>query len=154
MKTEELKDRIKRLRKAKGLSQLQLADICQCRQPQIYMWEVAGKKPMSDKLFILAKTFGVSMDYLYLGVHHSVSDYTAPEYTISNVFDDALSISDRIQRAMKLREYSIDMLASVTEIDKEKLESFIAKKEQPSIQAIRIIAESLKVDRSILAFGL
>ena len=153
MKNEDLKARIKRLRKEKRLSQLQLAEICGCRQPQIYMWEVAGKKPMSDKLFILAKTFGVTMDYLYLGVHHSAFEYKEPEFTVDNVFEDAISIADRIKRAMKLRDYSVDMICSVTEIDKKKIEAYLSQKEQPTIQAIKIIAESLGVDKASLAFG-
>ena len=154
MKNEDLKTRIKRLRKANGLSQLQLAEICDCRQPQIYMWEVVGKKPMSDKLFILAKTFGVSMDYLYLGVHSSAAEYSEPKYTTDNVFDGVLSVSDRLDRAMKFRSYSISMLSSVTEIEEEKIKGYLSKKEQPSIQAIKVIAESLGVDRAILAFGI
>lgn len=59
-----LSDKIYQLRKEKGLTQEELADICQVSRQSISKWEAGVALPEIDKLLILGQTFQVSMDVL------------------------------------------------------------------------------------------
>ena len=65
---ETLNDRIKQLRKEKGLTQGQLADILGVTDKAVSKWEVGESNPDISLLAKLAEVFGVSVDYLLTGV--------------------------------------------------------------------------------------
>lgn len=65
---ETLGQRIKRIRLEKGYTQESLADISGLTAGQISYYEQDKRRPNIDNLYILADTFGVSMDKLYTGV--------------------------------------------------------------------------------------
>lgn len=57
-------EKIWRLRREKGISQEELADLCDVSRQAISKWESAQAMPETDKLLRISKTFHVSIDYL------------------------------------------------------------------------------------------
>ena len=58
------KERLKELRLENNLTQQKLADKTNLTQPAIVKWEKGQRTPAMESLIILAKFFGVSIDYL------------------------------------------------------------------------------------------
>lgn len=67
---ESLNERIKQLRKEKGLTQTQLADSLGVTDKAVSKWEVGEANPDISLLAKLSEIFGVSIDYLLTGVSH------------------------------------------------------------------------------------
>ena len=63
-KTLKLSEKIQQLRKEKGLSQEELAEICKVSRQSISKWEADIALPETDRLLLLANTFQVSLDVL------------------------------------------------------------------------------------------
>lgn len=59
--------RIKELRKENGLSQIELADLCQVKQSCVSKWERGATLPDIEMVITLTKIFHTSSDYL-LGI--------------------------------------------------------------------------------------
>ena len=71
---ETLNERIKKLRKEKGLTQSQLADKLGVTDKAVSKWEVGEANPDISLLVNLANIFDVSVDYLLTGkVEESIS---------------------------------------------------------------------------------
>ena len=64
---KKFSERLKELRKEKGLSQAQLANVTGLSHTAIVYWETEQRVPNANAIIILAGFFGVSTDYL-LGV--------------------------------------------------------------------------------------
>lgn len=64
---ESLNERIKRLRKEKGLTQLQLAEKLNVTDKAVSKWEVGEANPDLNLIIKLAALFDVSLDYLLTG---------------------------------------------------------------------------------------
>ena len=60
----KLSEKIQQLRKEKGLSQEELAEICKVSRQSISKWEADIALPETDRLLLLANTFQVSLDVL------------------------------------------------------------------------------------------
>ncbi len=60
----KLSEKIIELRKANGMTQEELAAICNVSRQSISKWEADIALPETEKLLILGETFGVSMDIL------------------------------------------------------------------------------------------
>ena len=58
-------ERIKELRKEKGVSQMKLAKEIGYTQPAINDWEIGKRRPIIDAVIALAQFFDVSSDYLW-----------------------------------------------------------------------------------------
>lgn len=87
--TDLLGKRIAALRKAKGLSQSQLAEQLHISPSAIGMYEQGRRAPGLDIIVTLAKTFGVSTDFLLSGeVTIQAADDTM---TFQNLLDSCLS---------------------------------------------------------------
>lgn len=56
--------RLKELRREKGLSARELADKLDVRDSTVVRWESGKMMPTIDKLYDIAKFFGVTADYL------------------------------------------------------------------------------------------
>lgn len=54
-----------RLRRAAGLSQEKLAELCGVTQVAVSAWEVGAKYPTADKLPIIAEALNCSIDDLF-----------------------------------------------------------------------------------------
>ena len=63
----EMGAKIRELRRANGLSQTDLAKVLKSSQDTISLWELNKSTPDAESIVGLARTFGVSTDYL-LGV--------------------------------------------------------------------------------------
>ncbi len=61
-----LGEKLKKLRKARGLSQEQLADQLNVSRQAISKWELGESIPDTENLILLSKFYGVSIDYLLL----------------------------------------------------------------------------------------
>ena len=61
---EKFIERLKELRKEKGLSQAQLAAETGLTQSSIAYWETGKRNPTAQAVIILARYFGVTTDYL------------------------------------------------------------------------------------------
>ncbi len=55
---------VKELRLHKGLSQQELADLCDVHQTAVSQWEKGRTEPDRSTLILLSEIFGVSVDYL------------------------------------------------------------------------------------------
>lgn len=60
-------ERIQKLRKAKGISQEELADVVGVSRQAVSKWESEQSLPDIDKIIALCEYFNVSTDYLLLG---------------------------------------------------------------------------------------
>lgn len=60
----KLEEKLVSLRKAKGLSQLQLAEKMNVSRQAISKWEIGSAVPSTDSLRCLSELYGVSIDYL------------------------------------------------------------------------------------------
>lgn len=63
-----LADRIQSLRKAKGISQEQLADQIGVSRQSVSKWESEQSTPDLDKIILLSDFFDVTTDYLLKGI--------------------------------------------------------------------------------------
>lgn len=61
---EKFHEKLKELRKEKGFTQQEVADICGVKQTVYAKWEHAKMKPIYENLSMLACIFDVSIDYL------------------------------------------------------------------------------------------
>ena len=68
-----LANRIQRLRKAKGISQEELADGLGVSRQAVSKWESEQSMPELDKIIQLSEYFGVTTDFLLKGVEREVS---------------------------------------------------------------------------------
>lgn len=57
-------ERLKYLRKEKGIGQTELAELCEVSKGIISLWENGLREPTMGNLIKLAKIFDVSVDYL------------------------------------------------------------------------------------------
>lgn len=57
--------RLRELRKEKGLTQVQLAELMGCSQPTVCGWETGASMPMAVQLPKLAALFGCTIDDLF-----------------------------------------------------------------------------------------
>ena len=63
----ELKRKLADLRKGKGLTQLELAEMLSVSRQAISRWEVGTAVPSLDNLISLSEVYGVPLDYLVHG---------------------------------------------------------------------------------------
>lgn len=71
--------RLCELRKSRGITQQALADVIEVSQQTVAQWEKGTREPNLEKLIVLAKLFGVTLDYLV-----GVENYSANSTRIAN----------------------------------------------------------------------
>ena len=59
--------RIAELRKSKGMTQKEIAELLLVSQQCVAGWETGARKPTTDKLPLLARALGCTIDELYEG---------------------------------------------------------------------------------------
>ena len=79
-------ERIKMLRKEKGITQVELAEAMGLSKGTIAMWEVGKREATFDTLCKLAEFFGKSIDYI-LGRSDDNSDEAYNEEVIDRILD-------------------------------------------------------------------
>lgn len=70
-----MSDRIRELRKTKGMSQEELAEKIGVSRQAISKWESAQSMPDLDKIILLSDYFEVSTDYLLKGLDSTLASY-------------------------------------------------------------------------------
>ena len=95
---EALNERIKRLRKEKGLTQNQLADQLGVTDKAVSKWEVGEANPDISLLVKMAQLFDVTVDYLLTGVSPEKEVVVSPKEMLIKTDDpkylEKVSIND------------------------------------------------------------
>ena len=68
-------DRIQSLRKAKGMSQEELADAIGVSRQAVSKWESEQTTPDLDKIVVMSDVFEVTTDYLLKGIECSTKKF-------------------------------------------------------------------------------
>ncbi len=90
-------DRIQSLRKAKGMSQEELADKVGISRQSVSKWESEQAAPDLDKIVIMSEIFEVTTDYLLKGIEPVKSD---DHKTMADVIDQKV-LTEKNGKRMK-----------------------------------------------------
>ena len=104
----EIKDRIKELRKAKGLTQFEFADKLKVSRSNIASYETGKNELSSAVISLICRTFSVSETWLRTGEGEMFSD-TAREEQIAAFMGDVLAAETE-----DFRKRFISMLSSLS----------------------------------------
>ena len=104
----EIKDRIKELRKAKGLTQFEFADRLKVSRSNIASYETGKNELSSAVISLICRTFSVSETWLRTGDGEMFSD-TAREEQIAAFMGDVLAAESE-----DFRKRFISMLSSLS----------------------------------------
>ena len=102
-----LGSRIAALRHGAGMSQAELAQRLQVSPSAIGMYEQGRREPSADTLVAMARTFGVSTDYLLTGKPMDRQD----EDTFARVLLQTLAVSEQKLEERRERPFSRQELA-------------------------------------------
>lgn len=116
----EIRDRIKEIRQAKGLTQQEFADVLKVSRNNIAGYETGRTDPSASAISLICKTFSVSELWLRTGEGEMFSD-TAREEEISAFMGDTLAAEPE-----DFRKRFVAMLASLN-LEEWKLLEKIAK---------------------------
>ena len=120
----EIKDRIKELRKAKGLTQFEFADKLKVSRSNIASYETGRTEPSGSAISLICRTFSVSETWLRTGKGEMFSD-TAREEEIAAFMGDVLAAESedfRKRFVSMLSSLSVDEWRLIEEKAKELLE--------------------------------
>ena len=95
--------RIRQLRKEKGITQKELADILKVSDSALSFWEQGKYEPDNKSLATLASYFGVTIDYLLGRTHNPKVQIIPADPGTEDMFADA---ADTVTR---LNKYATDM---------------------------------------------
>lgn len=95
--------RIAALRRAAGLSQGELAERLQVSTSAVGMYEQGRREPSAETLVALARTFGVTVDYLLTG-QSSVQEQQTVESAMNLVLSDTQTQLDKRPKRPLSRE--------------------------------------------------
>ena len=104
----EIKDRIKELRKAKGLTQFEFADKLKVSRSNIASYETGKNELSSAVISLICRTFSVSETWLRTGEGEMFSD-TAREEQIAAFMGDVLAAETE-----DFRKRFVSMLSSLS----------------------------------------
>ena len=124
----EIKDRIKQLRKAKGLTQFEFADRLKVSRSNIASYET-GKNELSGAVIsLICRTFSVSETWLRTGKGEMFSD-TAREEEIAAFMGDVLAAESE-----DFRKRFVSMLSSLSvdewRLIEEKAKELVEKEQE------------------------
>ena len=120
----EIKDRIKELRKAKGLTQFEFADRLKVSRSNIASYETGKNELSSAVISLICRTFSVSETWLRTGEGEMFSD-TAREEQIAAFMGDVLAAESedfRKRFVSMLSSLSVDEWKFIEEKAKELVE--------------------------------
>lgn len=97
----QFQDRLYQLRKERGLSQENLADVLGVTRQAVQKWESGVSRPDMDNLTALAQYFGVTLDWLITGSEPVISQESAPiQQTIINNYHQGWSYEYKSKRTL------------------------------------------------------
>lgn len=124
----EIKDRIKELRKAKGLTQFEFADRLKVSRNNIAGYETGRTEPSGSAISLICRTFSVSETWLRTGKGEMFSD-TAREEEIAAFMGDVLAAETE-----DFRKRFISMLSSLSvdewRLIEEKAKELVEKEQE------------------------
>lgn len=107
-------DRIQSLRKAKGVSQEQLADVIGVSRQSVSKWESEQAVPELEKIIIMSEYFDVTTDYILKGIEPATNN---DHKTIGDVIDQKVLTEANGKRTKKLLRYFLYVLLGVLAVD-------------------------------------
>jgi transcriptional regulator with XRE-family HTH domain len=107
-------DRIQTLRKSKGMSQEELADVAGVSRQAVSKWESEQSTPDLDKVVILSEIFDVTTDYLLKGIEPVE---TADHKTMADVVDQKILTEKNGKRAQSILKWVLIVLGALLAID-------------------------------------
>lgn len=107
-------DRIQSLRKAKGMSQEQLADAVGVSRQAVSKWESEQATPDLDKVVIMSDIFEVTTDYILKGIEPVASD---DHKTIGDVLDQKVLTENNGRKIKRFIKYILIGLLALVGID-------------------------------------
>ncbi|SEW27689.1 DNA-binding transcriptional regulator, XRE-family HTH domain [Ruminococcaceae bacterium KH2T8] len=109
-----ISDRIQTLRKAKGMSQEQLADAVGVSRQAVSKWESEQASPDLDKVVIMSELFDVTTDYILKGIEPvEVQDHK----TMADVIDQKILTEKNKERTKTLLKYILIGFGTLLAID-------------------------------------
>ena len=124
----EIKDRIKELRKAKGLTQFEFADRLKVSRSNIASYETGKNELSGAAISLICRTFSVSETWLRTGKGEMFSD-TAREEEIAAFMGDVLAAESE-----DFRKRFISMLSSLSvdewRLIEEKAKELVEKEQE------------------------
>ena len=124
----EIKDRIKELRKAKGLTQFEFADRLKVSRNHIAGYETGRTEPSGSAISLICRTFSVSETWLRTGEGEMFSD-TAREEQIAAFMGDVLAAESE-----DVRKRFVSMLSSLSvdewRLIEEKAKELVEKEQE------------------------
>ena len=124
----EIKDRIKQLRKAKGLTQFEFADKLKVSRSNIASYETGKNEPSGSAISLICRTFSVSETWLRTGEGEMFSD-TAREEEIAAFMGDVLAAESE-----DFRKRFVSMLSSLSvdewRLIEEKAKELVEKEQE------------------------
>lgn len=132
---EEIAQKLKSLRGAAGLTQLQVAERLGIKQQTVASWERAQSQPDANTLFTLCSLYGTTVDRAFGFAEESFND---DEVSIIKKYRSCRPDSREAVRLILNRIATTDALESLSEQDRLKeiilkdLESFLDSQDLPA----------------------
>lgn len=148
--TASFTERLKELRKEKGLNQIEIANYFGTSQPAYQAWESGRRTPAQKSLEKLAKFFNVSVSYL-LG-ETSIRNFS--ELTTPNEQSHAPSeptIGERLKSARKEAGLSQEEVAEHFNITQQAYQVWESGKRNPKKETLQKLADYFNVSYAYLA---
>jgi transcriptional regulator with XRE-family HTH domain len=102
------------MRKAAGLTQIELAKSLDVPQANIAFWEWSDKPPRSDLLPKMAKVLGVRVDDLLFTTAHAIGRRKGPVGEVQRTFEEVTKLPRKQQRKV------LEMVQALVEQYKRK----------------------------------
>lgn len=107
-------DRIQNLRKAKGVSQEQLADAIGVSRQAVSKWESEQTTPDLEKVILMSEYFDVTTDYLLKGIEPAEE---TEHMTMADVIDKKILTETNGKRAKNIFRYLLYVFLGVLAVD-------------------------------------
>ncbi|MBR1797888.1 MAG: helix-turn-helix transcriptional regulator [Clostridiales bacterium] len=107
-------DRIQALRKAKGVSQEQLADELGVSRQAVSKWESEQTTPDLDKVILMSEYFDVTTDYILKGIEPVKEE---SHKTMGDVLDQKVLTPENGSRVKRVLKYALYVFLGVLGID-------------------------------------
>ena len=108
-------DRIQSLRKAKGMSQEELADRVGVSRQAVSKWESEQATPDLDKVVIMSDIFEVTTDYLLKGIEPVKTD---DHKTMADVLDQKILTEKNSKRAKSALKWFLIGFGALLAVDR------------------------------------
>ena len=108
-------DRIQSLRKSKGISQEQLADVVGVSRQAVSKWESEQTIPDLEKIILMSEYFEVTTDYILKGIEPAALEND--HKTIGDVLDQKILTEANGKRTKKILRYLLYIFLGVLGVD-------------------------------------